>query len=175
MENQDALHRGQTNIDQIIINKPSALLYYLVSSSGGSCSENCQTDTTVFMGWECGKKALPLVAWDVIQLPKNLGGLSIGNIKHKNLALLFKWLWRFFEEPSLLWCQVIRAKYKYPPTLTLSDLSIPNSGGPWKHVCSSILRNQEASKIALKGVRKNVKNGKASLFWHDTWLGETAL
>lgn len=56
------------------------------------------------------KKALPLVAWDVIQLPKNLGGLSIGNIKHKNLALLFKWLWRFFEEPSLLWCQVIRAK-----------------------------------------------------------------
>lgn len=51
----------------------------------------------------------------------------------------------------------------------------PIQGGPWKHVCSFILRNQEASKIALKGVRKNVKNGKASLFWHDTWLGETAL
>lgn len=39
-----------------------------------------------------GKKGLPLVSWDLVQLPKALGGLSIGNIIHKNLAMLFKWI-----------------------------------------------------------------------------------
>ena len=121
------------------------------------------------------KKAIPLVAWNILQLPKILGGLGIGNIKHKNIALLFKWVWRFFEEPSQLWCQIIRAKYKYPLTLTISDLKIPHSGGPWRHVCASFLRNEGAKKIAIKGVRKNVKNGQDSLFWHDVWIGEAAL
>lgn len=107
---------------------------------------------------------------------ENIGGLSIGNIiKHKNLALLFKWLWRFFDEPSKLWCQVIRTKYKYSPTLTISDLKISCSGGPWRLVCASILRNQGAKSIAIKGVKKNDKNGQDSLFWHDVWIGDAAL
>lgn len=121
------------------------------------------------------RKAIPLVAWNILQLPKILGGLSIGNIKHKNIALLFKWVWRFFDEPSQLWCQIIRAKYKYPITLTISDIKIPCSGGPWRQVCASFLRHEGAKNIAFKGVKKSVKNGHDSLFWHDVWIGEEAL
>nr|CCA66140.1 hypothetical protein [Beta vulgaris subsp. vulgaris] len=122
-----------------------------------------------------GKNAMPLVAWSVLQLPKSLGGMGIGNIKHKNQALLFKWIWRLFDEPSQLWCKIIRAKYKYPNTLTISDIKIPNAGGPWRSICASYLRNQDVKDMAIKGVRKNVKNGHDSLFWHDVWIGEATL
>lgn len=44
---------------------------------------------------DMGKKALPLVRWDVIQLPRKMGGLSVGNLLLRNLALLFKWIWHF--------------------------------------------------------------------------------
>ena len=37
------------------------------------------------------------IKWSSIELPKNLGGLAVGNIIHKNLVLLFKWWWRFSE------------------------------------------------------------------------------
>ena len=45
------------------------------------------------------KNSMSLVKWETIQLPKNLGGLSIGNLLHKNTSLLFKWLWRFSASP----------------------------------------------------------------------------
>ena len=43
----------------------------------------------------------PMVAWQDIELPKEMGGLGVGNIMHKNLILLFKtqgWYMVFFDE-----------------------------------------------------------------------------
>ena len=37
------------------------------------------------------RKGLPMVKWSSIELPKQLGGLDVGNIMYKNLILLFKW------------------------------------------------------------------------------------
>lgn len=124
---------------------------------------------------EAEKKGIPMVSWDVVQLPKSMGGLSIGNILHKNLALLFKWIWRYFNDPSPLWCKVIREKYKYSPSLTILDLNIPKSGGPWRLICAAILRHAEAKALAFHGVRKSIGNGSDSLFWHDIWICDSPL
>ncbi|KAF3625445.1 putative serine/threonine-protein kinase [Capsicum annuum] len=51
-----------------------------------------------------------LVKWEVTQLSKNQGGLSIRNLKLHNQCLLMKWLWRFNGEASL-WKEVISYKY----------------------------------------------------------------
>lgn len=40
-----------------------------------------------------GDRSLHLVPWNIIEYPKALGGLSIGNLHQRNTALLFKWLW----------------------------------------------------------------------------------
>lgn len=48
-----------------------------------------------------------LVSWDLIQLPKILGGLSVGNLYHKNLALLLKWVCQYLHESGALWRKVI--------------------------------------------------------------------
>lgn len=50
-----------------------------------------------------GKKPFTLAPWKLLELPKCLGGLSLGSLLHRNFALLFKWVWRFFNEPDSLW------------------------------------------------------------------------
>ena len=52
-----------------------------------------------------------LVRWDVVCKPKTIGGLGLGNISWRNLALLGKWLWRYPREGSALWHQVILSIY----------------------------------------------------------------
>lgn len=44
-----------------------------------------------------------LVKWEVLLNSKELGGLGLGRIKERNLALLSKWFWRFSLEQRSLW------------------------------------------------------------------------
>ena len=53
----------------------------------------------------------PLVAWENVCLPVELGGLGIKSVASFNQALLWKWLWRFGHEVTHLWQRVISAKY----------------------------------------------------------------
>lgn len=93
------------------------------------------------------KRALPLVCWDTIQLPKRKGGLNVSNLLLRNLGLLFKWIWRFFEEPNSFWRQIIQTKYNYPSTITLPNLSKISKGGPCKEICNFILSHPEANSL----------------------------
>ncbi|CAL5398240.1 unnamed protein product [Camellia sinensis] len=52
-----------------------------------------------------------LVKWEVVSLPRNKGGLAIGNVVARNIALLSKWLWRFPLESESLWHSIIKSKY----------------------------------------------------------------
>ena len=58
---------------------------------------------------ECFK--YPLVAWEKVCLPRELGGLGIRNLVSFNQALLGKWLWRYGHETTHLWRRVIAMKY----------------------------------------------------------------
>nr|CCA66235.1 hypothetical protein [Beta vulgaris subsp. vulgaris] len=122
-----------------------------------------------------GKRALSQVAWKVIELPKAFGGLGIGNIFHRNLALLFKWIWKFFNDTSPLWRELIWHKYKYKQPLTIRDLDPPRQGGPWQKIVSAIIKSPTAKAIAINGVRSLVGDGALTLFWHDQWLGPKPL
>ena len=58
---------------------------------------------------ECFK--YPLVAWEKVCLPREMGGLGIRKLVPFNQALLGKWLWRYGHETSHLWRRVIAMKY----------------------------------------------------------------
>lgn len=122
-----------------------------------------------------GKKGFPLIAWSRMEPPIKLGGLGIGNLLQKNIALLFKWLWRYFNEPNALWRRVVADKYGYDSTLNFSNLVIPSNGGPWSNICKLILQHPTAKSFGPKLVRKRVGDGSQTFFWHDLWLGEDAL
>ena len=127
--------------------------------------------------WSGGleKKSLALVKWEIAQLPRDLGGLNIGSLLGRNLGLLFKWLWRYHEEPQSLWRLTIQAKYGYSECYRMWDFGPLHKGGPWKLICNSIWKNPKAKNLLLTGTRSQVGNGKSTLFWYDRWLDNRIL
>lgn len=110
-----------------------------------------------------------------MELPKQLGGLGIGSILNKNIALMFKWLWRYFEEPHALWRLVIDEKYGYPSFITFPDLSPPLNGGPWRVVCTTIFKHPVAESFGLENFDKQIGNEAHTMFWQDLWVCDCPL
>ena len=63
--------------------------------------------------WESseGSFKYPLVAWEKVCLPVEMGGLGLRSVVSFNQALLGKWLWRYGHEVSHLWRRLISTKY----------------------------------------------------------------
>jgi hypothetical protein len=57
------------------------------------------------------KKGGNLVAWEIVQQPKNKGGLGVINLRLQNDALLLKHLHRFYNKMEIPWIQLIWFKY----------------------------------------------------------------
>ena len=58
-----------------------------------------------------GSFKYPLVAWDKVCSPIEMGGLGIRNVVSFNQDLLRKWLWRYGHEVTHLWWRVLSTKY----------------------------------------------------------------
>ena len=116
-----------------------------------------------------------MASWSLLEFPKMHGGLGVGNILHKNLALLFKWLWRLFNDSSSLWSQLVRVEYKYGSIFSDADITTPPKRGPWRDICSSIVNNPQACTISTTKVRKKLGNGGNTYLWPDIWVGDLPL
>ena len=55
------------------------------------------------------------VSWEAITSPKDAGGLGIKSTRHMNVSLLMNQAWRLRQKSSMLWAQVLKAKY-FPRT-----------------------------------------------------------
>ncbi|XP_057720156.1 uncharacterized protein LOC130934618 [Arachis stenosperma] len=84
---------------------------------------------------EDGKNGIALVRWELVQDPKKLGGLGVGNAMIRNTALLFKWWWQFAKEECPLWKKVVCSCNSLNPNEFLSAQVLPTRGGPWKDIC----------------------------------------
>ncbi|XP_016164319.1 uncharacterized protein LOC107606819 [Arachis ipaensis] len=71
---------------------------------------------------------MALVKWEVIQAPKRLGGLGVGDAVVCNTALLFKWWWQFSKEECPLWKKVVYSCNNLNPNDLLSSQSLPIRG-----------------------------------------------
>lgn len=125
----------------------------------------------------CEHKLFPFVRWEIVELPKSLGGgLSVGSFLNRNIALLFKWIWRvFLNKPQSLWRSIIRSKYKYSPSFSMLDLKIWEKGGPWQVICSTILKYPKAWSIVKTGMQKNFGDGLGTYFWNDPRIDSSPL
>ena len=101
--------------------------------------------------------------------PMETSGLGIRKIGIFNQASLGKWLWRFGNEVTRVWRQVIASKYG-------------EASGGW---CTRVVRGTHGC-----GMWKNIRKGAESFFghvlyaagegfrirfWHDPWSSPTAL
>ncbi|XP_071728717.1 uncharacterized protein [Rutidosis leptorrhynchoides] len=116
------------------------------------------------------------VKWDSILLSYGAGGLNIGSLKAKNLALLGKWWWRFRTETDAYWVKIIKSIYGRDGGLGYTSGSRVGNGGfgysPWKDVIK-IGKDMDKCDISFNNsLVRFIGENRDILFRDDTWVGE---
>ncbi|XP_071718039.1 uncharacterized protein [Rutidosis leptorrhynchoides] len=98
--------------------------------------------------------------------PYGNGGLNIGSLNNKNLALIGKWWWRFKTESGAFWVKIIKSIYGSNGGLfAVRDSHHSLWGNTW----SSIIHERFARLYRLE-VDKNV-SVKSRLEWNEAKFG----
>ncbi|GJR89496.1 retrovirus-related pol polyprotein from transposon TNT 1-94 [Tanacetum coccineum] len=71
---------------------------------------------------EMGEKKLTWINWKKTMARKEDGGLGIGSLYGFNMALLYKWKWRFRTTPDALWVKIIKNIFGHDGGLLASRL-----------------------------------------------------
>jgi len=115
-----------------------------------------------------------LVKWEIIQRPKKVGGLGIGNLLLKNAALLFKWWWRYACEEGSMWRKMVQSLHDEDQVL-LSGRSVSTLPGPWKEIKQLALEDAPTTQAFLDNLSIKLGDGTRVRFWLDAWIHETPL
>nr|GEW63175.1 RNA-directed DNA polymerase, eukaryota, reverse transcriptase zinc-binding domain protein [Tanacetum cinerariifolium] len=89
----------------------SSLIYYMsiykVPSKVLKCLEDIRRN--FFIGADVKEKKMSWFKWSRVLASKDKGGLGVSSFFALNIALLFKWMRRFFNDKDALWSRFIRA------------------------------------------------------------------
>ena len=127
--------------------------------------------------WEIkeGDLGMALVIWEIIQRPKKLGDLGVGDLVLKNTSMLFKWWWHFSVENAPLWKQIICSCYDLDANRALVDQQVRSGGGLWGDICNIRRIDANIERYLEVSIRKLVGDGHNTWFWEDLWVGEESL
>ncbi|XP_052625816.1 uncharacterized protein LOC128132862 [Lactuca sativa] len=127
-----------------------------------------------FWGADIDERRMHWVRWDRVLTSRDDGGLGIGSLFSFNRALIFRWWWRFYHCPDLLWVRVIKSIYGLDGACR--NLRYPIIGhGSWRGVVRmfSQLRQKDIDLQSLCPIR--VGDGTRTSFWHDVWRDDMPL
>jgi len=107
------------------------------------------------------------VAWHKVIKSKSSGGLGLGSILNKNLALLFKWLWNLDNGVAGGWQEHILLKYR--PHFMNGIPKFTGSLSPtWHDIVSAIFSSQNIANLLHANVVFKVGNRRNIRFWIDS-------
>nr|GFB87681.1 RNA-directed DNA polymerase, eukaryota, reverse transcriptase zinc-binding domain protein [Tanacetum cinerariifolium] len=122
-----------------------------------------------FNGHEVGSNKATWVKWNSVLTAKDSGGLGASNLYALNKGLMMKWVWRFYNQKTSLWANVIKAihgedgstgKAKYAGVRTC-----------WTTIVNEIRILSDQGVNVLEFMRLKLGNGDMSSFWNDNWSG----
>ncbi|XVF77248.1 hypothetical protein PTKIN_Ptkin14bG0027800 [Pterospermum kingtungense] len=117
------------------------------------------------------RKRIHWVNWNTVCLPKDLGGLGVGNLEVRNKALFAKWIWRFSNEEDAVWRRLLIEKYGGEQhSLTLALHSHRSFSTLWKNITYPLTHVDSFSDTLLAGMGYSVGDGSRILFWHHEWI-----
>ncbi|XP_071715063.1 uncharacterized protein [Rutidosis leptorrhynchoides] len=109
-------------------------------------------------------------------LPYGEGGLNIGSLREKNLALLGKWFWRAKTEHDSLWVSVIKSIHGANGLLPPSGPRGPSgSGSVWLNILRAGLNIESLGLNFANSFSKIIDDGPSTNFYNDPWLLEKPL
>lgn len=124
-----------------------------------------------FWGFKDDERGMSWFNWKTVMCPFNKGGLGIGSIRAKNLALLGKWWWRFHVEKDALWNKAIGEIYGPVGGLSTSN-GLGIKKGVWDNIISIGYYMDHMGTSSSSSFRRLVGNGESIFFWHDRWLDD---
>jgi hypothetical protein len=113
------------------------------------------------------------VAWHKVIKSKPLGGLGLGSIHNKNLALMFKWLWNLDKRVVGGWQDFILRKHR-PYFVNGLPVFAGSLSPTWRGMVSAISLNHSISAPLQSNVGFRVGDGRNIRFWSNSWLGHAA-
>lgn len=110
-----------------------------------------------------------LVKWEIVSHSQEDGGLGLGGLRNRNLALLAKWGNQFMNEENALWTKVVKSIHGSSNFNwhTVGKVSA-SLRSPW------ISSSRSWLKVDVLVVFK-LGNGCRIAFWLDSWLDNIPL
>lgn len=96
---------------------------------------------------DCNNKGMSLVKWDTVEMPKEWGGLGVGNLLTKNIALLLKWWWRYTKEDETLWKKIVMSVEEITGKKASLECFQNSKVGIWKDIAGIGHDDTMAAKI----------------------------
>lgn len=89
-------------------------------------------------------------------------------MRKQNKSLLLKWLWKFLSAETMLWKDVIYAKYEMENNWMTKLVTTPYGCGIWRTI-------RNLWPILFSRISFTVGNGRKVLFWEDKWINQRPL
>ena len=107
------------------------------------------------------------VAWEVVCLSKEQGGLGVRDLFRQNECLLSKLLFKLHCPPTMSWQTWFQCTYGWLSSLDMGDqhhLDTPT----WRALLSLLPSFRQHTSVL-------VGNGQLTSFWQDHWIGDAPL
>jgi len=122
-------------------------------------------------------RSLSLVRWELVQQSKEKGGLGVGDIEDKNIALLVKWWWKYATTEDQMWKRVIMALHNEDQALLpLCPTKKKPESGIWQTL-KQLIQDQKlkAAQAFWENINLVVGKGDRIRFWEDNWTQDKPL
>ena len=85
-------------------------------------------------------------------MPKEAGGLGVGDMIIKNAALLFKWWYYFSSKEKALWKRITSSCNELVLEASIWKQTKCWLGGPWSAIYSIWRINKEVEDVVMNGL-----------------------
>lgn len=118
------------------------------------CNDLDQINRNFLWGDATSSKKMHAVNWDIVTLPKHLGGLGIKKSMACNKAFLAKQAWALHTNSPNFWAETLRKKYP------ITSNTIKRKSPAWSSI-------QKAKVIYEKVTKWLIRNEETTHFWFD--------
>ncbi|GJR98227.1 RNA-directed DNA polymerase, eukaryota, reverse transcriptase zinc-binding domain protein [Tanacetum coccineum] len=119
-------------------------------------------------------KKITWVKWNSCLASKAMGGLGIGSTFALNVALLFKWIWRFRTTSNSLWVNVIKDIHGHDGGIGSGRVG-KLSHSPWNSIIRTVSHLQAKGIDLLALCGRSLGDGNSISYWGDKWCGTRPL
>ncbi|XP_071726629.1 uncharacterized protein [Rutidosis leptorrhynchoides] len=116
------------------------------------------------------------VKWDLVYSSYENGGLNIGSLESKNLALLGKWWWRFKTKTGSFWVKIIHSIYGDCGRVGLeADVNHSSISGLWCNIITACHKIEDLNIPFRNSFVKSIGDGSSTSFRKDHWIEDFTL